>query len=211
MSVKRSLTAPILGESTALIVVDMQTGFLDPAEPAVVPAAWDIIPRINLAAAAVRGAGGLVAFTRHTVDDNAEKALPPWERAAIPADVAHRFRPDGPGHPLDPAIVVETDDLVVDKYRYSALAKRSSSLDADLRERGIDTIIVAGTLTNVCCESTARDGHSLDYRVLFLADATAAISAPAQQMSLDTIGAFFACVIDTTDLIGLLSASTSAP
>jgi ureidoacrylate peracid hydrolase len=49
----------------------------------------------------------------------------------------------------------------------------SSDIDAQLRSRGIDTLLIAGTATNVCCESTARDAMMLDYRVIMLSDANA--------------------------------------
>jgi ureidoacrylate peracid hydrolase len=200
---------PIAARRSALIVIDMQVGFLEPGEPAVVPGARDIIAAINAASRAMRAAGGLVVFTRHTIVDSRPGALPPRERALIPDAVAARFAPGAPPHALHPAIDVAPDDLVVDKYRYSALATQSSPLDAMLRQRGIDTIAIAGTVTNVCCESTARDGYSLDYRLLFLSDATAAASAEAQALTLATLGQYFACVLDVDALAGLLDGQLS--
>jgi ureidoacrylate peracid hydrolase len=188
----------------ALLVIDMQVGFLDPGEPVAVDGALAIVPRINRIAAALRGAGGAVAFTRHCVEGDPARALPPWERALIPDSIAERFVPGAASHALHPALDVKPGDLVIDKYRYSALAARSSTLDAELRLRGIETLIIAGTITNVCCESTARDGHSLDYRTLFLADTTAAATAGAQSASLSTLGSYFAYVLDSEALLGLL-------
>jgi len=189
----------------ALIVIDMQVGFLDPGEPAAVAGALAIVPRINRIAGALRSVGGTVAFTRHSIDDDTARALPSWERALIPESIATRFVPGAASHALHPDLELKPRDLIVDKYRYSALAGRSSTLDADLRLRGIETLIIVGTMTNVCCESTARDGHSLDYRTLFISDATATETREAQSASLATLGSFFAHVLSSDDLVAILA------
>jgi biuret amidohydrolase len=67
-------------------------------------------------------------------------------------------------------------DLVVAKPRYSAYY--GTDLEAILRGKGIDTLIISGTVTNVCCESTTRDAFSRDYKVIFLSDGTAALDLP---------------------------------
>src|SRR4029453_18347380 len=67
-------------------------------------------------------------------------------------------------------------DLVVAKPRYSAFY--GTDLEAILRSKGIDTLIISGTVTNVCCESTTRDAFSRDYKVIFLSDGNAAGDLP---------------------------------
>ncbi len=67
-------------------------------------------------------------------------------------------------------------DLVVAKPRYSAFY--GTDLEAILRSQGIDTLIISGTVTNVCCDSTARDAFSRDDKVIFLSDGTAARDVP---------------------------------
>jgi ureidoacrylate peracid hydrolase len=74
------------------------------------------------------------------------------------------FTPGDFGHALYPELDVAEGDLRVRKTRFSALIQGSSDLDALLRARGIDTLIVVGTATNVCCESTARDAMMLNYK-----------------------------------------------
>ena len=66
------------------------------------------------------------------------------------------------GYALFPGLDTRPQDLRVTKIHYSALIPGSSDLDAQLRARGIDTLLIAGTTTNVCCESTARDAAMLD-------------------------------------------------
>lgn len=208
MTQRRPQLSSLDTKRSALVVIDMQVGFLDPGEPVAVDGALSIVPRINRIAAALRNAGGTVAFTRHCVEGNPARALPPWERDLIPDLIAERFVPGAASHALHPTLDEQPGDLVVDKYRYSALAHRSSNLDANLRLRGIETIIIAGTLTNVCCESTARDSHSLDYRTLFIADATATTTDEAQSASLSTLGSFFAYVLDSDALLELFGTKT---
>jgi ureidoacrylate peracid hydrolase len=67
-------------------------------------------------------------------------------------------------------------DLWVKKIKYSAFIAGSSDIDAQLRCSGIDTLLIAGTAINVCCESTARDARMLDYRVIMLSDANATLT-----------------------------------
>jgi ureidoacrylate peracid hydrolase len=92
--------------------------------------------------------------------------------------IAHRHasRRDAHYWQLWPELDVRAEDAVIDKVRFSAFTPGASGLDALLRGLGIDTVIVSGTLTNCCCESTARDAMQLNYRVLIAADANAALS-----------------------------------
>ena len=82
------------------------------------------------------------------------------------------FTPGAFGHAIWPGLEVLAHDLEVRKHRFSPFLPNSSDLDAMLRERGIDTLIITGTITNVCCECTARDANMLRYKVVFVADAT---------------------------------------
>jgi ureidoacrylate peracid hydrolase len=74
---------------------------------------------------------------------------------------------------------VSANDLVLDKTRYSAFVPGTCDLQQVLRDRGLDTVVVSGVLTNCCCESTARDAMQLNYKVLFVEDANAALTDSA--------------------------------
>jgi nicotinamidase-related amidase len=117
------------------------------------------------------------------------------------------MRPGLEGHALDPRLDVRTDDLIVDKYRYSAFIAGSSRLDELLRARGVDTVIVTGAFTNFCCESTARDGLMLGYRVVFVADATLARTQEEHLMALTALQLAFADVRTTAATAALIAAS----
>lgn len=116
------------------------------------------------------------------------------------------MRAGTPGHGIVPDMPIADEDWVIDKFRYSAFLPVSSPLDARLRARGVDTVIITGTMTNVCCESSARDAHMLGYRVLFVADATATHSDRDHNATLRTMAAIFADVRSAAETVALIEA-----
>lgn len=131
--------------TTALVVVDMQVVFVEDGQRFAKQHARDIVPNINALADAVRSGGGLVVHTRHTLTDTGPGSMPDWQMA----DPALRalwevFRPGTREHGLDPRMDVRPGDIVLDKYRYSALTWNSSTLREELQARGIDTLIIVG-------------------------------------------------------------------
>jgi ureidoacrylate peracid hydrolase len=195
--------------ATALIVVDLQNAFLAPGETLANPHALDIVPNVNSIARAVRRHAGLVVFLRHTISDDPRYKLTEWQARMVPrtAEGDFQLRTGTFGHQLSPELEVSTPDLVVDKHRFSAFLPNSSDLDAILRQRGIDTLIITGTVTNVCCESTARDANMLGYKVVFVTDATAAFTDEEHNAALLSMAAVFAEVRDTAGVLRLLEAS----
>jgi len=193
----------------ALVIVDMQRIFIAPEEAFGNPQAMAIIPAVNRLAGAMRAAGGTVIWTRQTVSDAAPLAMAPWQydrsdpfvRAAMDA-----MMPGAAGHALHPEMDVATSDLVLDKYRYSAFACPAAALETALRERGVEMVLIAGTLTNICCESTARDAYMRGYKVMFLSDATAAVSDAEQNAALLNLRISFADVRSSADVIAMLGA-----
>ncbi|CAI9385768.1 cysteine hydrolase family protein [Niallia sp. Sow4_A1] len=93
----------------------------------------------------------------------------------------------------------DNDDVIVIKHRYSAFI--NTRLDSVLRALKIETLLMAGVSTNICVESTARDGFMLDYDVIFLSDCTAAFSREAHNMTLQTINQFFGTVVTSNEVI----------
>jgi ureidoacrylate peracid hydrolase len=155
---------------TALLVVDLQNLFIAPGQPLANPHALDVVPQVNAIARSVRRGGGTVVFLRHTVSDEPRFRLTEWQARMVPRNASGEFelRDGSFGHQLYDELEVEPRDLVVNKHRYSAFLPNSSDLDAMLRERGIDTLIITGTITNVCCESTARDGNDEEHNATLL-------------------------------------------
>ena len=88
---------------------------------------------------------------------------------------------------------------------------RSSNLDAILRRRDIDTIVVTGTVTNVCCESTTRDAMMMNYKCVMVSDANAALSDEEHNATLASMMARFSDVRSTAEVVALLSQARNTP
>jgi ureidoacrylate peracid hydrolase len=192
---------------TALVVVDMQNHFVAEGFPAEIPISREIVPTINRLAKAMRAAGGHVLWIQTT----ATGALEHWgnhhKYMLTPERAAKRLASldeSAEGFNLYPALEVLPSDLRVKKIKYSAFIPGSSDIDAQLKTRGIDTVIITGTATNVCCESTARDAMLLDYRVIMLSDANAASTDEEHAATLNSIMLFFGDVMTADEAIGRL-------
>lgn len=190
---------------TALVVVDMQNYFCAEGFPAEVPLSRAIVPNINRLAQAMRTAGGTVAWVQ---TDSAE-ALTRWSKhhkhMLTPERVAKRLAgldAKSEGFALFAALEPAPSDLRVRKVTYSAFMPGSCDLDAQLNAHGIDTVLIAGTATNVCCESSARDAMLRDYRVVMLSDANATWTDEEHAGTLNTFAIFFGDVMTTDEAIG---------
>jgi ureidoacrylate peracid hydrolase len=196
---------------TAHIVVDLQNGFMDHGQVAEVPMARTIVPNVNRISAALRAAGGTVVYTQHTADAEAvrtwsvffEYFCGPERRARM----IEAFTPGSHGHSLWPELDVARQDLVVLKRRFSAFVPGSSDLHALLQERAIDTLIISGTLSQICCESTARDAMMMNYKVFFVTDACATMTDAEHGGTLTALAPAFCDVRDTQSVLGLIAAA----
>ncbi len=195
---------------TALVVIDMQGTFCAPGGPAEVPASRTLIKPINRIANGLRTAGGTVIWVNHA--NSATAAGYDWPgffQRFVSDDVRARtvasLAPGGQGQEIWPGLDVAPDDLRILKNRYSALIPGSSSLERVLRGLGIETILIAGTKTNVCCESTARDAMMLDFGVVMVSDACAALSEEEHRATLETIIQQFGDVLSVDEVLARLS------
>jgi len=100
---------------------------------------------------------------------------------------------------LIPELAPEEDSRVIDKTRYNAFT--GTDLDTRLKSAGIEDVIITGVLTNCCCETTARDAFVRDYRVFFVADATATVSEELHLASLKNLAFGFAYIVSTGQLL----------
>jgi nicotinamidase-related amidase len=195
---------------TALVVVDLQNYFMAPDSPSEVPAARDIVPAVNRAAAAVRTAGGTVAWVG-TTSRGAEVFWSHRHKELMSPEASKRqlelLDPDSDGFQLWDGLAVAPEDLRITKRFYSAMSQGSSDLETQLRRRAVDTILIAGTVTNVCCESTGRDAMMLDFRTVLLADANAAKSQEAHVAALTGFLETFGDVMSVDEMIERLDRS----
>ena len=193
---------------TALIVIDMQNVWVKPGMPAYTPTCEAIVPNINRLAATMRAAGGSVWWVRAIYGDDAPQTWSAYMEFLSPeflGDMLGALTEGAEGAALWHGLDVRPGDRHVIKRRFSALIQGSSDLDARLRAAGIDTMIITGTATNICCESTARDAFMLNYRTIVVSDANATVSDEAHNASLNALFTRFADVFTTAELLGLLA------
>jgi ureidoacrylate peracid hydrolase len=192
----------------ALLVVDMQNAFMLPGVAhALLPTAETIVPNINRLAQAVRGTGGTVIWIKATVTVESLRSWSTYFEMLIPEFGAQRIEaltPDNRGHRLWAGLDTRSDDPIVEKTRFSAFIQGSSNLTTVLRDRGIDSIIVTGTATNVCCESTARDAMMLNYKTIMVTDGNAALTDDDHNASLIAFYSAFGDIMPADMVISCL-------
>jgi ureidoacrylate peracid hydrolase len=198
---------------TALVVVDLQNGFMvEEVAAAFIPVAVEIVPTVNRLATAVRRTGGKVFWIKQTVDAASAIAWSEWLAMMTPdtrRNLVGNLAPGSRGHELYPGLEVLPQDEVVLKYRFSAFVQGASDLPERLRQQGYDTVLIAGTVTNVCCESSARDAMMLNFKTIMVSDANAARTDEEHNATLSTFYAIFGDVMDTDFVIQRLEANAA--
>ena len=172
---------------TALVVVDMQNAFMLGRGARALPDGGK--DRAQYQPARRRGArhrrhGGL---DQDHVQGGRAQELVDLFRDGDAREGAKRvaaLTADSKGHELWAALDVRPDDLIVEKNRFSAFIQGSSNLAEVLRARGLDTLLITGTVTNVCCELTARDAMMLNFRTIMVTDGNAAVTDEDHNASL---------------------------
>jgi ureidoacrylate peracid hydrolase len=193
---------------TALVVVDMQNGFMMPGVAhSLVEMAPKVVPNINRLARAVRSTGGTVVWVQTTYTDDSLVDWSTFYAMGSKQRAAHRksaLSKGNIGHELWAELEVKPGDVRVEKIRYSAFAVGSSNLAEILRGRGLDTVLITGTLTNVCCDSTARDAMMNNFKTIMVSDGNAAVTDEDHNAALCQFYLTFGDVMATDALIGCL-------
>ena len=194
---------------TALMVIDMQNAWLAPGAPFETPPARAIVPAINRLAGALRQRGGTVVWVRHTT--GAPSTPDYWSmffdnfiHPDVRQKTAEALVAGHPMHELYPELDVQPADIVLNKVRFSVFTRNPVDVEALLRGRGVDTLIVTGTATNVCCESSAREAMMRDFRVFMPHDAVAAPRDDGHVAGLRTVMQAFADVRPVDEIIPLM-------
>ena len=188
---------------TALVVIDMQSAFCAPGGPAEVPASRGIVDPINGLTAELRSFGVPIIWMLHA--NTRIGSRNDWE-LFFNTMVADEIRESTLRHLAETqtvwsGLITSAVDLTLLKNRYSALIPGASALERTLRGMGIDTILIAGTKTNVCCESTARDAMMLDFKVIMIEDCCAALSDNEHQGALENIIQQFGDVMTADEVV----------
>jgi ureidoacrylate peracid hydrolase len=193
---------------TALVVVDMQNGFMVP-ELGHAPCAMahKIVPNINRLAQAVRATGGTVIWIQTAYSDETLTSWSTLYGMMLPKGRDRRkfsLSPSNKGYDIFPDLKIEPQDLIVVKNRYSAFIQGSSNIEEVLRQRGLDTLLITGTVTNVCCESTARDAMMRNYKTIMLTDGNAAANDEDHNAALSNFYLTFGDIMSTDFAIDCL-------
>jgi nicotinamidase-related amidase len=192
----------VVPRRTALVNVDMQSCFVE-GTPIAAPDGLVVLERINSAAAACRRAGILVIHTSNILRaDGSNLGVLAEFDPIVKTGILNK---GSTAAALHKRLVVDAQDILLDKPRFGAY--HGTDLELILRSRGIDTLIITGIATNICCESTAREAAVRDFRVLFLSDGTATFgigdlsAAELQKATCATLGKVFAQVLTVDKMI----------
>ena len=193
---------------TALLVVDMQRGFLDPGEALEVPAARDIVPTIRQLLQMFRTKRLPVVFSEFVYSERVPLLvgqLHPEHQRAVPGTPTGFGRPSSnclEGHPSVKTVAELApgdDELVVSKHGYDAFA--GTSLDGALRARGVTSLVITGTLTDICVLATVVGAFHREYRVTVVEDGVATLWPEIQRATLDIIGRAYGRVVSSKDVM----------
>lgn len=196
---------------TAFVIVDMQNLFCKPGAPSEVPAARDVVGNINALNRELRTLGVHIVWIHSAVvtshgRSDWDKFLDNFVAAEVRERTREALRPDGDGARLWHELEVEADDIRIVKNRYSCFTPGSSQLERVLRGLGVEAVLIGGTKTNVCCESTARDAMMLDYDVVMVSDCCAALSDREHLATLENMIQQFGDVLTAEEVLAALRA-----
>jgi len=196
---------------TAVLAIDLQNCFVENS-PVAAPDGPVVVANLNKLADEYRRAGSLIIWTRHAVrPDHYNLGI---LGTTVPPASAGVIDDGTDGAALHRAVDVKAGDIVLTKPQFGAF--QSTELESILRSRRIDTIVIGGIATNFCCETTAREAHAREFKVLFLGDGTATFDLRSpdgvmirrdviQKASLATLAFGFAEVVTTNEAISKLS------
>jgi nicotinamidase-related amidase len=194
-------------ERTAFVIIDMQNAFVKGKVKA--ETALAIMPKINQLAAKVRELGGTVAWVQLKAGDTDGSSV---------AQLYHKyfFSPEGAqghrssltpgewGYELCEELDVQDGDIRAWKSRHSAFIHGHGNLQEKLHEAGIENLLIGGTVTNFCCETTGRDAMMYDYRAVMVSDCNAARFPEDHSAGLTTFFQSFGDVYTSAEVIAVL-------
>jgi ureidoacrylate peracid hydrolase len=190
--------------ATALVVID-----LDMATVANDDTSRRMVSTVNTLAGALRSSGGVVAWVLSRMN-----AMPKHFSAILGPELATRYftdgHADGPGTRLWHELHRDGADIQAVKSGASAFFPGKCDLKPQLDSRGIDTVLIAGAVTNICCESSARDAAELEYKVIMISDALSGHAHGLHEATLATCYRIFGDVRPSAEIIRLLDGGTQS-
>ncbi|TBL69407.1 isochorismatase family protein [Paenibacillus thalictri] len=184
-----------------LLVVDMQNDFVNEGAIMEVPMAREYLPNMRRLLERCRRSGLPVIYTKHVLYDHFE--VSPLETAYNPSLKTGGMRENTPGVEIIDALKPLPGDIVISKHRYDAFY--NTSLETVIRNiQGLqtaDTVIIIGTVSSVCCESTARSAFMRDFKVIFVSDCNGGFDQQSHEATLSTISKVFGRVMSSEEVI----------
>lgn len=193
--------------SPALVVVDMQNDFVWPGAPLEVPDARKTIDANRRLIDSFRSRGFPVVYTRfisHTREDLFWLWTPECRPEIKCCWPGHQRRYEGVAGPRDCAEVIDElaprpDENIIDKYGYGAF--HGTDLDARLRAMQVESVLVTGTVTQICVEETAREAFHFGYRTTIVSDAVSSYAPDLHAATLKNFGLKFGWVANTETVL----------
>lgn len=187
---------------TALVVIDLMQASIE-----MDATCRDLVAPIEAIATRLRRCGGTVAWVTAAPQDIDNPIMAAIHGPARHCGFIEMARHENPSSQLWHEFSPDPADLHAEKTGYSAFFPGKCDLHERLRQRGVDTLLIAGTVTNVCCESSVRDAVELGYRVVMISDATAGHAYGLHDATLATIFRCFGDVRPATEILDLLTAA----
>ncbi len=181
---------------SALLVLDMQSYFLDESSHAFVPSASAILPGINALIRAYSQRNLPVFITRHVNSLQDAGLMAGWWRDLLTAD--------HPLSPVDPRLEIHSG-ITVQKIHYDAFLE--SPLSKMLQERDVRQVVICGVMTHLCCETTARSSYMRGFEVFFTVDGTATYNEAFHHASLLNLAHGFATPVLVGEILTALERS----
>jgi len=185
---------------TALVVIDLDTGTVTRVGDEI----RSFVPQINSLAAMLRRQGGVVAWVTTPIQkasDNFRAIYGPSLTSMYEQEGAQNGKARKVWHELE----IQPDDIHAIKTASSAFFPGKSNLHEQLQQRSIDTVLIVGAVTNVCCEASARDAAELEYKVTMVSDALWGHGNGLHEASLATFFRNYGDVRPSHDIIQLIS------
>lgn len=180
-------------DKSALLVIDMQKFFLNPKSPTFTCGGLAVLPNVKQLVEAFRKAHRPIIYTRHVHHpDGIDAGIMGWWWEGMCVEGSPESEVHGEIIPL-------SHEKVILKHRYSSFY--NTDLETILRCAKIEDLVISGIMTNMCCESTARDAYYRDYRVFFLADGTGSVNEEMHTASLLNLAFGFAFITTTQTVL----------
>jgi nicotinamidase-related amidase len=191
----RGVRKPPIPKKPALLVIDMQRYFIDDEAPAYIQFSENMLPCIQALIDAFEEARAPIFATKYVSSKKEDPVVKWW---------GTRLEPTSKWAELDPRMKLPKNAVVLEKHLYGTFS--STDLDKRLKKSSIDSVVICGVLTDICCETTAREAFQLGYDVYFLADCTATIDRNLHLGALAALAHGFAYILSGSQMLELMEA-----